>query len=202
MEKDTTKKLKRSLYHHRKRNIALIGARGTGKSKLSQKLRDICERPILSTDNLLSYENEGLSISEIIKKMGWPIFRQLEHNVLQKLCKMKNIIIDCGGGIVIDVREIPKNDITKRKFKLEEIFSVEKTKLLSKYCYVVYLYRNISTLQLRNVKSVDRPPLFGDYKELLEKRLKYYSKITDFSINMDETSLEKGANSILKKYFK
>ena len=49
-------------------NIALIGPRGVGKSKVSRKLSKLLSMPIVSTDMIAVYEAGGISIAEQIKK--------------------------------------------------------------------------------------------------------------------------------------
>lgn len=52
-----------------KKNFALIGPRGVGKSKISRKLSKITGMPIVSTDMIAVYEMGGVSIPEFIQKM-------------------------------------------------------------------------------------------------------------------------------------
>ena len=155
-----------------KKNIAIIGARGAGKSKLARRLKKLCERPVMSTDNLLSYENGGLSIAEIVEQLGWPAFRRLEYEILLKLSQVQNVIIDCGGGILVDVKEKAKKSkkdglITESEYK--EYYSNEKAKLLKKHCCIIYLHCSKTYLMSKNLISSERPALFGDYKKLLKK---------------------------------
>ena len=181
-----------------KTNIALIGARGVGKSKLSRRLKKLFNRPLMSTDILVSYENGGLSIAELVAKVGWIGFRQLEYDVLKKLSQMQNIIIDCGGGILFDVTNEKSRTNSKT---LVEHYSKPKAKLLKKRCHVIFLQHDENWLLHKNVNSSERPELFGSYQELLKKRFSYYEEAADYVVNMKKHSIEEAANLLYKKYF-
>ena len=180
-----------------KKNIALIGARGAGKSKLARRLKKMCGRPVMSTDSLLSYENGGLSIAEIVEQLGWPALRRLEYEILLKLSQVQNVILDCGGGILVDVK-------AKDKGEYKEYYSKDKAKLLKKHCHIIYLHWSKTYLIGKDMASAERPPLFlfGDYRKLLKERLPYYKKTADLIIIMEDYSLEEAASLIYKKYFR
>jgi len=101
-------------------NIVLIGMRGAGKSNISRRLSMLTKRPVLSTDLLIEYENGGKSIPDIIAETNgnWQLFRQMEFEVVQKLSSMDNAIIDCGGGIIVDVADDGTEIYSKRKVDL------------------------------------------------------------------------------------
>ena len=180
-----------------KKNIALIGARGAGKSKLARRLKKLCERPLMSTDSLISYENGGLSIAEIVEQLGWPAFRRLEHEILLKLSQVQNVIIDCGGGILVDAKAQPDSDEKPpeegESTKYKEYYSKAKAKLLKKHCHVIYLHWSKTYLISKNIVSSERPALSGDYRKLLKKRIPYYKKTADLILNMESYSLEEAA---------
>lgn len=193
-----------------KKNIALIGARGAGKSKLSRRLKKLCEHPVMSTDTLLSYENGGLSIAEIVEQLGWPALRRLEHEILVKLSQVQNVIIDCGGGILVDVKGRSQSSARNSssdgegpwdQSEYKEYYSKAKAKLLKKHCHVVYLRCSKRYLIAKNLISSERPALFGDYKKLLKKRMTYYKKAADLTIDMEDYTIEKAALLLHKKYF-
>ena len=185
-----------------KKNIALIGARGAGKSKLARRLGRISGRPVLSTDSLLSYENEGLSIAEIVEQLGWPAFRRLEYEILLKLSQAQNVIIDCGGGILVDVEPLSKEKkALGSKPEYKEEASKAKGQLLKKHCHVVYLHWSKKYLMKKNMPSAQRPALFGDYRELLKSRIAYYKKTADLILDMEGSSIEEAASFLYKKYY-
>ncbi len=183
-------KIKRSI----KKNIALIGARGIGKSSLSKLLAFETHLNLFSVDDLVRYENQGKSIEQLVNERGWAYFRQAEYQVLEKLKHLPTIIIDCGGGILIDT-QLTSNS------KQIEIFSTKKANILKKYCHIIYLKASIPTLLLKNVSNQQRPTLTDDYEKILETRLKYYKNIANFTIDMDKNDSLQALKLILKKYF-
>ena len=88
-------------------NLAFIGPRGVGKSKLSRKLSKMTGMSVVSTDMIAVYELGGVSIHELIKNNNgdWKLFRDLEFSILQKIENSQNIILDCGGGNIFGLDE-------------------------------------------------------------------------------------------------
>jgi shikimate kinase len=101
-------------------NLAFIGPRGVGKSKLSRKLSKMTGMSVVSTDMIAVYELGGVSIHEFIKNNNgdWKLFRDLEYSILQKLENSQNIILDCGGGIIFDLDESGNEILSSRKVTL------------------------------------------------------------------------------------
>ena len=83
-------------------NIVLIGYRGTGKSVISKILADILHCRCYSLDKEITQQAEK-SIPEIVEQEGWGRFREIERGVVQQISsEVRNSIIDCGGGAVMD----------------------------------------------------------------------------------------------------
>ncbi|MBK8394696.1 MAG: shikimate kinase [Leptospiraceae bacterium] len=159
-------------------NIALIGPRGVGKSKVSRKLSKILSMPVLSTDMLAIYEAGGISIPEQIQadKGKWNNFRKLELSILENLSNSKNIILDCGGGILFDV------DREGREF-----YSEKKVNVLKSFCTVFGLSHNTDYLVEKVINDSERPVLsqINSYREVLERRLPFYQSASDFYISVE-----------------
>ena len=87
-------------------NIVLIGYRGTGKSVISKILADILHCRCYSLDEVIT-QQAGKLISEIVEQEGWGRFREIEREVVQRISsKVRNSIIDCGGGVVMDEHNV------------------------------------------------------------------------------------------------
>ena len=87
-------------------NIVLIGYRGTGKSVISRILADTlhCQRYSLDEEVV---RQVGKSISEMVEQEGWGRFREAEREVVKRVSfEAKNSVIDCGGGVIMDERNI------------------------------------------------------------------------------------------------
>lgn len=159
-------------------NIALIGPRGVGKSKVSRKLSKILTMPIVSTDMIAVYEAGGISIAEQIKNDNgkWNNFRKLELRILENLSKSKNIILDCGGGILFDVDREGK-----------EFYSEKKVSVLKSFCTVFGLSHNTDYLIEKVINDSTRPNLseINSYREVLLRRLPFYQSASDFYIPVE-----------------
>ena len=87
-------------------NIILIGYRGTGKSVISKVLADILHCRCYSLDEEI-IRQAGKSVREIIEQEGWDRFREIERRVVKQVSsEAQNSIIDCGGGVVVDERNV------------------------------------------------------------------------------------------------
>jgi len=83
------------------KNIVLIGFMASGKTLSSKELARRLKRKRVSTDELIA-EREKKSIAEIFAQSGEPYFRKLEREVVHEIAAQKNLVIDCGGGVVTD----------------------------------------------------------------------------------------------------
>ena len=105
-------------------NIVLIGYRGTGKSVISRILADTLHCQRYSIDEEI-VRIAGKSISEIIEQENWGRFREIEREVVKKVvAEAKNSIIDCGGGVILDERNV--TDLKRNSKAVLLISSLEK----------------------------------------------------------------------------
>lgn len=176
-------------------NIALIGPRGSGKSKISRRLSKLTGMPIVSTDAVVIYESGGTPIPDIIKKHNgnWDYFRNLELNILQKLVNAHNIILDCGGGIIFSVDE-----------KNNEFYNEEKAELLRSISVVILLLRSNEYLLKKIKNDSSRPPLneITTYEEILHRRMPYYKETAHHVLTIDDLTPNEAANKIVDMLLK
>ena len=163
-----------------KKNIVLIGFMGCGKSLTSNKLAETLGRQVISTDKLVE-QKEGQSIDEIFNKSGEGYFRRVEKEIIKEISDQGGMIIDCGGGVVMDDENMAN---------------------LKKNGCVIYLsaspesiYNNIKHRSHRPLLKVADPQL--EIAELLEERKPYYEK-ADVTINADHKTIYQIAQDVLK----
>ncbi|RHX83492.1 shikimate kinase [Leptospira stimsonii] len=175
-----------------KKNFALIGPRGVGKSKISRKLSKITGMPVISTDMIAVYEIGGISIPEFIqsKNGNWKPFRDLEFRILERLKNASGIILDCGGGILFDL-----------DLKGNEILSERKTELLKSIATVFGLSRSTEVLVEKIQNDPTRPALsaVASYRNILESRLPHYESVSDHYLSIDDLKVEEICDRILQK---
>ncbi len=89
-------------------NIILLGYRGTGKSVISRLLSRQLKRRLFKLDALIE-EGVGIPIPEIVSMWGWARFREIEAKIVEQVTdEAKDAVIDCGGGVVLNDRNIQK----------------------------------------------------------------------------------------------
>ncbi|MBF0189794.1 MAG: shikimate kinase [Magnetococcales bacterium] len=157
-------------------NIVLIGPRGVGKSSVCRALSRLSRRPVLSTDLLICYENQGRSIPEILREShgDWRRFRDLEFVVVEKVSCLDEMIIDAGGGVVVDL-DADGN----------EIYSERKINALKRRGHVVHLTGDPVRLAARTAWDSNRPALSGVHSEeaIMRRREPWYRRAADVTLD-------------------
>ncbi|MDP8212047.1 MAG: shikimate kinase [Candidatus Zapsychrus exili] len=162
------------------KNISLVGFMGAGKSLISKELGKLLDREIISSDDLIE-KKEGKKVAKIFEDSGEQYFRKIEGAVIEKASKMKNVIIDCGGGVVLNSKNISN---------------------LKKGGILVYLSATADAIYSR-VKDEKHRPLLNvksprkKIKELLAARTLYY-KQANYIIETDNKEPKQICAEIIK----
>lgn len=82
-------------------NVVIVGFMGTGKTTVARLLAERLRLRYVSTDTMIE-EREHRRIREIFATQGEPHFRQVEGAVLRSLRGQDGMVVDCGGGAVVD----------------------------------------------------------------------------------------------------
>ena len=159
----------------KKRNVALIGHMGSGKSVLGRIIAKQLNIYHIDTDEEVS-KFENSTINDIFLTKGETYFRNLESKIIVKSLDQKNVVLSLGGGSIL-------NEQIRNKLQSHSI--------------TVFLDLNINDLEKRLAHSHKRPLLknvnvFSKLKELDTQRRKYYLN-ADIRIQ--------NVNSINKTYF-
>ena len=149
-------------------NIVLIGFMGTGKSTISEFLKNSFAMEVIEMDQIIA-EREGMTISDIFEVYGEQYFRNLETNLLIEMQSKTNVVISCGGGTPMrecNVVEMKKNG------------------------RVVLLTAKPETILNRVKDSHDRPLIENNktvpfIADLMEKRREKYEAAADIIIETD-----------------
>jgi shikimate kinase len=162
-----------------KSSVALIGFMGTGKTTIGKLLAKRLSKQFIELDVEIE-KKTGRKISDIFRENGEEYFRCLEIEVIKEIAGRKNLVIACGGGIVL---------------KQENIFRLKQE------CVIVCLSAATDVILQRvsGDKNV-RPLLAVDdrenrIKELLEHRQLLYDEAADITIDTSEID----APGVLKK---
>ncbi len=166
----------------KKRNIALIGFMGAGKTTVSHYLREQYGYMEIDTDQEI-VQRDGRPITQIFAEDGEAFFRQLEQEEVLRLKDAEASVISCGGGLVMR----PENAENLRKCST-----------------IVFLTATPETTLSRVKDSSDRPILNGhmnvEYiRSLQEKRRPAYEAAADFEVATDGRTVEEICREILDR---
>ena len=82
------------------KNVYFIGPRASGKTSIGREVARKLGREFVDTDDLV-VEAKGMSIAEYVESRGWEAFRDAEEAVLEELGHRENMVVACGGGVVM-----------------------------------------------------------------------------------------------------
>ncbi len=167
-------------------NIFLIGYRCTGKTFVGRSLAKSLGRPFLDADSELVKEQD-LNISVIVRKQGWNAFREIESDIIKRVCALDDHVVATGGGAVLNDKNVKH---MKRSGKLVWLKATPET-----------IKKRI--LQDKNTKDF-RPPLTSkgsveEIRETLLNRNPFYDKAMDFDVNTDDIGIDEVCHAIIKK---
>ena len=151
-----------------KKNIAIMGHMGSGKSLIGKIIAKQLGFQHLDSDlEIIKLTNK--SINQIFEEKGEQYFRSVETKTLLSLIEKKNVIISLGGGSILD--------------------KLIRDKLIKK-SITVFLDTSLKVLEKRLKKSVKRPLLKNvdikrKLKELDFNRRKYYLQADIIIQNID-----------------
>jgi|TARA_B110000037_G_scaffold179291_1_gene205409 shikimate kinase len=165
-----------------KKNLALTGMMGVGKSTIGKVLSNKLLMRFADIDQII--ENKlKMSIKKIFENKGEDFFRKIEEKVTLQEIEKKNIVVSLGGGAFMN----PK---------------IKKSVLSNSKSF--WLDLDLKLLETRLIKSKKRPLLNGtDLKTILEKiyneRKNSYST-ADYRINCNKLNKSLITNKIIKLY--
>lgn len=164
-----------------KGNIFLIGFMGTGKSTISKALKRMLHMECMEMDEMIE-KKQGMPIPKIFEKYGEDYFRDAESQLLLELQERKDVIVSCGGGVVVRQENIG--------------YMKDSGK-------VVLLSATPETVYERVKNSTNRPILNGNMNveyigELMEKRREKYQAAADIVITTDGKTTEEICREICK----
>jgi shikimate kinase len=171
-------------------NIVLIGMRGVGKTNIARRVSFLTKRPDMSTDVLVEYES-GLKIPQFVERHGWAAFRQTEFDVIKKLSELDGLIIDAGGGVVVDLDDDG-----------DEVYSDRKVALLRSRGSIVFLRGDIDRLAAKVQGDPSRPRLDARRSagDLMRARMPFYEAAADWIIDVEARQRSDIAQQIAKRY--
>ncbi|MBI3617325.1 MAG: shikimate kinase [Candidatus Omnitrophica bacterium] len=153
----------------------------SGKTVVSNRLGELLKREVVSIDSIIE-KKERKEILEIFDEFGEAYFRKAEKEVIREVSQKENIIIDCGGGVVLDKENI--DNLSQNGV----IFLLSASPTL--------IYARIKGKKNRPVLNVKGP--LERIKELMRFRQPLYAH-ADYKIKVDKKTVQQVCEEIMAK---
>ena len=166
-----------------KTSIALIGFMGTGKTAVGKVLARKLGKEYVELDSLIE-RKAGKTIPEIFQQEGEKAFRELEIMVAKEVSGRENVVIACGGGVVLNKINIDR---------------------LRKECLIVCLTASPGVILQRTSNSIKERPLLNvgnrmrEVRKLLELRKPFYEQAADITIDTSKLDIDSIVKQIISK---
>lgn len=166
-----------------KSSIALVGFMGTGKTAVGRMLAAKTGKEFIELDAVIA-ARAGRDIPEIFRVEGEIGFRQREIEAVCEVAGKKNVVIACGGGVVLNKINIDR---------------------LRRECAIVCLTASPAAILLRTSADKGGRPLLDvadrarQVMEMMAFRRPYYKAAADITINTSRLRPEKVAERIIEK---
>ncbi len=166
-----------------KTNIALIGFMGTGKTAVGKVLAEKLGKKFVELDSLIE-QRVGKPIPDIFQQDGEAAFRELEIEITEEVARDKNLVIACGGGIVLNA------------------VNIERLRKSARMVYLtaspgVILKRVANEEGQRPLLEVDNPTLA--IRDMLSFRKPFYEKAADIKIDTSKLDINAVTEQIMGK---
>jgi len=161
------------------KNIVLTGFMGAGKTLVSMKLALELNRERVSTDEVIE-ERERRCVSDIFADSGESYFRRVEAEVVAEITSRTDLVIDCGGGVVLSEDNIANLRRDGILFYLKASPHV--------------IYERVKDEKDRPILNVPNP--LEKIKELLAQREPFYRQ-ADHTIDVDAFSVDEVVQAII-----
>lgn len=166
-----------------KTNIALIGFMGVGKTAVGKALAEKLGKRFVELDALIE-QKAGKSIPELFQQDGEVAFRELEIEVTKEVSTNKNLVIACGGGLVLN------------KINIDRLRN-EST--------IVYLTASPGVILRRILGDGGERPLLNtpdkasEIRGLLKFRKPFYEQAADIKIDTSKLDIDSLVEQIIVK---
>ena len=166
-----------------KSSIALIGFMGTGKTAAGKALAERLGKEFVELDALIE-QRAGKTIPEIFRQDGEIAFRELEIELTKEVAEKENVVIACGGGVVLNKINIDR---------------------LKKECLIVHLTASPRVILKRTSGDKNDRPLLkvadraSEIQRLLKFRRPFYELAADITINTSKLDINSVVEQIIGK---
>ena len=158
----------------------------TGKTTVGKKLAKQLRQKykFIETDQMI-IDDAGKSIPDIFEEDGELRFRELEIQACKKASQLHNVVISCGGGVVLNKINI---DYLKRN------------------CHIVLLEASANEIYKRAMEDgqetrpvIDKKDPKAEIKKVLDFRKPFYEAAAEYIINTEGKEIESIATQIIEE---
>lgn len=167
-----------------KKNIALIGQTGSGKSTYAGKIAEHLSMEFYDTDKEIERKT-GTKVADIFQTCGEEYFRKMEEDVLSDIATKENIIVSVGAGALSSVKN--RESLYGNFFTV--LLDTDTGTVLSRLDQTEISKRPM--LKDINIKNAIET-MFTDRKE-------NYFSVADLIIKADQGSIEDIEEKIIKE---
>lgn len=165
-----------------KTSIAIIGFMGTGKTEVAKVLAQKLGKELIELDAIIT-KKAGKPIPEIFRGDGEVRFRELEIEAVREVATKKNVVIDCGGGIVL-------NTINIDRLRKESVI------ICLTASPAVILKRTSQDKGIRPLLPVNERAQY--INKILTYRRPFYRRAADITVNTSRLKIAAVADKILE----
>lgn len=162
------------------KNIVLTGFMGTGKTEIGKILAERLKKQRLCLDDMIEWK-VGKPIADIFTQDGEDYFRKIESEMVQTAARDKEVIIDAGGGAII-------NELNLKRLKETGIV----------FCLTASadaIFNRTKNYKHRPLLNVPDPR--KKIAQMLLTREKFYKK-ADYTIDTTCLTMEEAADKIIE----
>lgn len=164
------------------RNLTLAGFMGVGKSSVGRLVAAELRFEFVDTDELIE-SRTGVKITEIFARLGEPVFRKFEGDLVAEMAGWSGRVISTGGGLVVNPDNLAR---------------------LKAHSLVACLWATPETVYQRTKHQTHRPLLndpdpVGKIRTLLASREAAY-KNCDVLVNTEQRSVKEIAAHVLHNF--
>lgn len=164
-----------------KTNLALIGFMGVGKSSVGKMLSKKLGKEYVEVDDLI-VRKAGKSIPRVFKEDGEIAFRDIEIGAIKEIALKNDLIIDCGGGVILNKINIDR---------------------LKRNAVIIWLNATPGVILKRTLRDGNGRPLLNrqngisDIQSLIRSRKPLYEQAAEIKINTSRMAIETITDEII-----
>lgn len=114
----------------KKKNIVLVGFRGSGKKEFGQALGKITGLPFADIDTEVEFLIDD-SIEHFVDEHGWQVYREIEQKVAHDFCRNFSGVVSTGAGTIENSKNLENLKKTGVFIFANPDFSTVRKRLLS-----------------------------------------------------------------------